>query len=124
MRVHLLMFVCWMTVYWWMCAGWLLFVDKSSYFRPPHISPGLVTLARNVHWELRPFYLSALGGYVLCTALTGSVNFWTAVEFVWYGLVWHWFKDIGGDDDRWRRRRKKLVEKVALVNGRLTVSPA
>lgn len=37
-------------------------------------------------------------------------------------LGWFWIKE--NDDDRWKRRRKKLVEKVSIVGGRLSITPA
>jgi hypothetical protein len=42
-----------------------------------------------------------------------------AILVVWSIWVWH-----RNDDDRWKRRRKKLVEKVKRVGSRLVTVPA
>jgi len=78
---------------------------------------------RFVYFELRPFYIPC------CTV------YWTyqlATHMAWYSYillamqVWNWFmlRDVGGDDDRWKRRAKKLASKVAVQAGKLVVVPA
>lgn len=37
--------------------------------------------------------------------------------------AWRWRKDRDDDDDRWKRLRKKLSEKVSVLDGRLVVRP-
>lgn len=38
-------------------------------------------------------------------------------------LLWYW-RWRNSDDDRWKKRRKKLVEKITTKRGRLAVVPA
>lgn len=77
---------------------------------------------RTVYHELRPFYLVLVLGNTVAWLLYGDshpVDYFTmAMEL----LIWFLMRDVD-DDDRWKRRRKRLTERVAEVGGRLTVVP-
>lgn len=75
---------------------------------------------QHAFFELRPLYLPAHVIVVAYQIAHGSLDWANAV--LGFGLAWViWqFKD---DDDRWKRRRKKLAEKVEQVGGKLTVIP-
>jgi hypothetical protein len=42
---------------------------------------------------------------------------------LWYAN-WRAFHNVDDDDDRWKRRKAKLVEKVRALGGRLVAEPA
>ena len=73
--------------------------------------------------ELRPLYLPAALLLIADDSLRGNLfHTWTLVGDAC--SIWNWFlfKDEG--DDRWKRRRKKVTEKVkALASGRLVAVP-
>lgn len=79
-------------------------------------------VARLLWAELRPFYLPAMTVGLAYEAFTGN---WSA--FILSGvadpLYWLLFKDIGGDDDRWRRRARAASETVARFGARLRAVP-
>jgi hypothetical protein len=80
-----------------------------------------------IWWELRPFYLPAAAircgiGMVLAD---GWVKGLYPIVFLVDLVIWRINKNLGDDDDDpWKRRRKKLAEKVEAVGGKLTVVPA
>lgn len=77
-------------------------------------------LARAIFHELRPFYLVAV---VASFVLEQEHNGWSWFTLVMSLVNWLFFKDID-DDDRWKRRRQRLADQVAVLDGRLTVVPA
>lgn len=80
--------------------------------------------ARAVFHELKPFFWpAALLGY-LCEIVRFGKPF-DPFNLVAMGTcVLAWFMLRNADDDRWKRRRRQVAEKVAQVAGRLTVVPA
>ncbi len=80
------------------------------------------TIVRWVFWELRPFYLPAV------VLLAGTYGHFTdpLADFSYASEVACWFlwKDSDGDDNRWKRRRRRVVEAVRRVGSRLAVVPA
>lgn len=76
-----------------------------------------------LYHELRPFYLPALGIHAATCAIAGVPLWFVAIDVALAVKVWRDLRDID-DDDRWKRRRHKAVEKVAEVGRRLTVVPA
>jgi hypothetical protein len=76
--------------------------------------------------ELRPFYLPACVVGVLETVLAGEGGgFWIWVGHALQFACWWIYKNVDDDDeDRWKRRKAKLKEKVAQLGGRLVVVPA
>lgn len=79
--------------------------------------------ARWFFHEIRPFYLPAvlidIAEQSLHGRLLGLNMLFAAIGL----LAWWWYKDVD-EDDRWRRRRNKVAEKVALVGARLIVVSA
>lgn len=51
----------------------------------------------------------------------GGLTPWSGIQIVAAYFCWHFLKDIG--DDRWKRRRRKLSERVSRVGARLVVVP-
>lgn len=49
---------------------------------------------------------------------------WAAFGTVLNGAMWWLYRDEGDDDDRWKRRRRKLAQKIAEVGGKLAVVPS
>lgn len=51
-------------------------------------------------------------------------HWWTALMIAWQMFCW-WLLRRGDrdDDDRWKRRGRRLRERVAAVRGRLVVQP-
>lgn len=77
-----------------------------------------------VFHELKPFYWPAICVQAVTDAFMTGVG-WDdlLVVGIWAGCWWAMRND-GDDDDRWRKRRKKLAERVSIVAGRLAVVPA
>lgn len=76
--------------------------------------------------ELRPFYLPAALIIISDDVVTGRLwgSGWAIFGDAALLACWWLYKDVD-DDDRWKRRRAKVVGKVkALASGRLTVVPA
>jgi hypothetical protein len=103
----------------WPFAG--LVLTTAHYL---HRAESTVNAARRVYHELRPFYLPAVAAsHVIAVWLDGrdGMSYFTlAVDL----LCWVAFRNSGGDDDRWKRRRKKLADRVSVVGGRLAVVSA
>jgi hypothetical protein len=82
-------------------------------------------LAPFVFHELRPFYLPAVAAQFAADTLLSNPSLgWRVLLAALNLLNWFLLKDAGGDDDRWKRRKAKLAEKVSQVGGRLVVEPA
>lgn len=72
--------------------------------------------------EVRPFYLPAM---VVCMAeetAQGELTGWRVLVEILAVMAWWAFK--GEDDDRWKRRRKRVQAKIAQVGAKLVVVPA
>ncbi|MGW5556902.1 hypothetical protein ACWER9_06720 [Micromonospora sp. NPDC003944] len=79
------------------------------------------SLARHLYNELRPFYLPAVV-VAFVTAGMLDVGWWRWVNLGFN--LWNWwsFRNFDDDDDRWKRRRKRLAERVSVsAGGRLVV---
>jgi hypothetical protein len=78
---------------------------------------------RGVLSELRPFYLPAVVALYVAGGIKTGRPFRLGDLFgVGIQLAcWFAYKDDG--DDRWKRRREKLAEKVAESGGKLVVVP-
>lgn len=82
--------------------------------------------ALRVFHETKPFYPSAVSCMTLVPCLTGRV-----IVIIVAGTLaalaialWRLFRDVGDDDDdRWRRRKEKLVAKVSRLGSRLVTVP-
>ena len=106
------------TVMVWLIVAFVLTFGKILSRTPPR-------LVGAVFHELRPFYLPATAVAFLADSMLGHPNLMWRLIVLGINL-WNWwqYKDAGDDDDRWKRRRKRLAERVSEVAGRLTVVPA
>lgn len=78
---------------------------------------------RRVFFELKPFALPAIFGMHIEGVRSigaGWQTFWTALNV----LCWLVARNKKDDDDRWKRRGKKLAEKIERQGARLVVVPA
>jgi hypothetical protein len=103
----------------WPVSGLGLLLTKliDAHYRP--------TFLRFLYHELKPFYLPALAAYPVLLVLHGGDV--TVGELVYVGfsvLNWFVFKDGVDDDDRWKRRLRKLAERIERSGSRLVVVPA
>lgn len=81
---------------------------------------------RDLFNEIRPFYLTLVAVHYCAEVVADGhvVNVWAGVGFGIQILNWFLFRNSGGDDDRWKRRGRRVAEKVTQVGSRLTVVPA
>lgn len=80
-------------------------------------------LARNLFAEIRPFLPWIIVGDLLVEALRyGHVTPISVALHAVGALLWA--ASRRDDDDRWKRRRKRLTEKITRAGSRLTVTPA
>ena len=104
----------------WCVAGLVLSLSKFVGIAGDRAG---VRLARWVWAELRPLYLPAvaviIAGYVMTGEMLGWHTFFSACSI----LNWFFYKDID-DDDRWKRRKAKLLARVTRRGGRLVAVPA
>lgn len=105
----------------WLWAGMVIVLNKM-FMRLPE---KLLRAVRHYYHEVRPFYLFLLLFDVVITALfQPSVPVWLNALSLLVGLFcWRIYRDID-DDDRWKRRKKKLADKVKAIGTRLVVVPA
>lgn len=95
----------------WTLAGTVTFIRS-----------GEVPAAHTLFHELRPLYLPAVVvAHVSASALVDGPA--PAISTAFSLNTWFFLKDRGGDDDRWKRRRRKAAEKISRVGGRLAVQP-
>lgn len=99
-------------------CGLLLSLAEMFGRKPPK-------LVRAVFHEVRPFFLPAVVVSFTIDTVTNDSALWLRGLTLGLNIFnWFMFKDQGGDDDRWKRRKAKLVEKVTAVDGRVVVAPA
>lgn len=101
----------------WSWSSYMLYLAKS---RAPERFERM-TVLRRIAAELRPFFLPAATFVLVHDLFTGPA--WACVFDAIALSGWWVLKDVD-DDDRWKRRRKKVAEKVkALASGRLVAVP-
>jgi hypothetical protein len=71
--------------------------------------------------ELRPAYLPAVVVIIASHAGGGTLFGWDGLYDACRVVNWFFFKDEG--DDRWKRRKAKLAEKIQRRGSRLVVVP-
>lgn len=104
--------ICGFTNLFWMFAAVVVVLAKRSGSEPPKA-------ARTVFHELRPFYLLlVLVGNVALMHARGA-SMWVYILVALHVLIWFGYKDADDEDDRWKRRRRRLTERVAQSGGRL-----
>lgn len=78
---------------------------------------------RTIFHELKPFYVPSVIMYHVIEATERTFNFWDYILLA-INLWFYWaYKDVD-KDDRWKRRKEKLAEKVAQVGSKLAIVPA
>lgn len=103
----------------WLLACFALTIGRSRGRQ----DAGWYAVAGAVWAELKPFYLPAL--VIRQAHYFGDSTFPLPLQVVFLGIevyLWFAFRHLG-DDDRWKRRRRKLAEKVSRVGSRLVVAP-
>lgn len=116
--IELLIFLCNVSTVSWLSASMFLYVFENA-------NAALLTVARWMYAELRPFYLPCAIVIITRNVVTGDILH----GLTWLGdffalLCWFSFKDIDIDDDRWKRRKARVLEKVKRLGSRLVVVPA
>jgi hypothetical protein len=81
------------------------------------------SLARRLYFELRPFYPVTRTAYWILTMMHRPLSWWMYIFMGLDVLCWFILKDRTDDEDRWKRRRRKVAEKIKATNGKLTVVP-
>jgi hypothetical protein len=93
-----------------------------QFQNPP---PNWVLALRGLRAELRPFFLPAAAVILAIHVGSGEIrDWWTALNDGCRFGLWFMLKDFDNDDDRWKRRRQKLAEKIQRKGARLVVVPA
>lgn len=105
-----------MVIVLWVYNGLIL---KMWFGRRDH--PFLKT-PRWVWAELRPFYLPAVVVHIVNLSMLGQVLGWNSFFIACTVLNWWLLKDAD-DDDRWKRRKRKLAEKIERQGARLVAVP-
>lgn len=92
-----------------------IFRDFTSYDPPPAL--------RTIRMELKPFSLALLLADYL-PGIATDPGPWRYIGFALGLWCWHFYRHDKDDDDRWKRRKRKLAQKAAEVGGRLVLVPA
>ncbi len=71
--------------------------------------------------ELRPFFMPSASIVLLDSMLTFDWWWLSVLMFLLDYFLYKLTKHI--NDDRWKKRRKKVTEKVKALNGKLVVVP-
>jgi hypothetical protein len=109
------------TAFGWYASSTVLFL-WIQFQNPP---PNWILALRELRAELRPFYLPAAGIVLAVHIGNGEIgDWWTAFNDSCRFGLWFMYKDFDNDDDRWKRRKARLTEKIQRVGARLVVVPA
>ena len=109
-----------------LCA-WLfsaVFLMIVKHHRP--VDPGNRALrtARWIFHELKPFIraMAIIRFGIHCLDLRPELwlHFVIMLMDLWN---YHMYKDTDDDDDRWGRRKKRVLDKIQVVSGQLVVTP-
>lgn len=103
--------------YAWMASAVFLKFFKMS------LPARVLAACRFIFHEGKPLYLTSLLVSAAKQAPSGEPSWLTALWLA--SMVWLYsvYRDAD-DDDRWKRRKKKLKDAVKALNGRLVVAPA
>lgn len=102
----------------WLYSGVALYYNKQYKF-----GKTFVAIAKFLYHEIKPFYWPI--------ALIHQIDRWLdpnehisikIVGAILTFLTWQVFKNVD-DDDRWKRRKQKLLEKVKVEAGKLVTVP-
>lgn len=112
MILDLIITVCGIVRVLWVFSGFALMIRLR------------LAVIRRIFHELRPFYLPAalFGNLAPVIFRHQNMGVLYAVFFGCSIYCWFAYKDVDkDDDDRWKRRRRKVAERVEAAGGRLTV---
>jgi hypothetical protein len=104
------------------CVGWVAYLTASlSVWLGSRTGRDVPELARTIRAELKPFALwLLLAEYA--PIIAADATLWNLLGLGFQLSLWLFYRR-GDDDDLWKRRRKKLADKVAEVGGRLVLVP-
>lgn len=111
---------CALAIVAWMLSA--IFIQQSKNRLPPENT--VLRIARWIFHELKPFFLTV--AIVRFGTSSLPVDSWLWAHVIVFGidcLNWYFYKDID-DDDRWQRRKQKLLDKITITDGKLAVIPA
>jgi hypothetical protein len=109
----------------WVYAMWLWSSLLYTVTKQLGIRESLMHLTSRLKGELQPLYWPAFAVNSIDIMQSDDNVFFKIIIIAAQFGVWFVFKDVGDDNDRWKRRGEKLHEKIVeLANGRLGVSPA
>lgn len=77
-------------------------------------------IVREIHNELKPFVLPAI--VVIAIFQDGPMSA-RIINTVFNIAFWWAYKDLDNDDDRWKKRKRKLKDKVQVSGSKLVVVP-
>lgn len=100
----------------WVYAGFYLYVTRIMLRIEPY------QFVRTIFHELKPLYLPCVvSGYVLGSMIRNRDG-WDLVLFI-IAVAAYWFYKNIDKDDRWKRRKEKVLEKVEQVGSKLVSVP-
>lgn len=102
-------------IFWIYSGSYIYFVRLAG--KEPYL------LIRTMFHELKPFYLPSVVLLYLLSSFHEVKNAGDIILLFINALGYWIYKDID-KDDRWKRRKERLAEKVTQVGSRLEVVPA
>ena len=83
----------------------------------------LRAVLRWMYLEIKPFFLYFLTFDLIADALRHPPSLWDALLFANSVFAYYIMRNLD-DDDRWKRRKAKLIEMVSVAEGKLVVVPS
>jgi hypothetical protein len=77
----------------------------------------------NLRAESKPFALPAVIAMYVAVVAVGKGGWSNNLTLIIEAACWLYWRKDPDDDDRWKKRRKKVAEQVSVVGGRLQVVP-
>lgn len=101
----------------WNWAGVFASVDKALDGKL-----GIVgDFSRKFISEVKPFYFPILVVWFVTQTMVKGPHWGTPLMTAWYIVLYFIYKKY--DDDRWKKRKEKLLEKIEVAEGKLVVVP-
>jgi hypothetical protein len=98
----------------WTFAGLWLLAYRKFMPTPP--------IVRTLWVELRPFYLPTVAVLIATDIARGAIWGWYLVWHIDWVVNWYLFRNAD-EDDRWKRRGRKVLEKIQATDHGLVVVP-
>lgn len=113
--IKVLEFIANFTSSFWLYAAFIIFIVRQTG-REPYQS------VRTIYHELKPFYLPCvITGYILGSMI--EVHDGWDVVFFMIAIAAYWLYKNIDKDDRWQKRKEKIMEKIEQVGSKLAVVP-